>query len=161
MDFHTQLLKLSALEQAVQERNEVAQVMMHRFHELFIQPYEREIAAGNKAVADLQAEIKAAAREAALDGEVNLHSHIEVKRKPVEWDYDEKEVLKLAIDLDAKELIRTKFELNKVPFKQGLNKGDYPWAEAKMVKDVIVTIRPLGDLPIIAKHAHVAQPEEG
>lgn len=87
------------------------------------------------------------------------HPSLTIRRKPVSYIYDEKEMLKviqarkgtgaLAI---RKKLIRTKTELNKVELNKVLGDSNYAWLPAEPAgRDVTVSIAPLGDLLIRAE----------
>lgn len=159
-DFEAALKEYAAAEQ----RLAVTELMCERFHELYIQPYEEAIAAQKQVMADLKAKLTEAARAAALDdGDFHPHPNLEVKRKPQTWKYDEQEMLKRiqeeaeAETLDEAQraslrlLLRIKTELNKNALNAALKDNKFPWLPATPApQDVIVSIRPLGDLAIQA-----------
>jgi len=160
-DFEAALKEYAAAEQ----RLAVTELMCERFHEMYIQPYEVAIEAQKQVLNDLKVKLTNAARTAALeDGDFHPHPNLEVKRKPQTWKYDEAEMLK-SIQDDAKaetldetqradlaKLLRIKTELNKNALNAALKDNRFPWLPATPAPpEVTVSIRPLGDLQIIAE----------
>ncbi len=160
-NFNALVIALAIAQKEAAQRNAIAQAMRDQFYELFVRPYEDEIAATNQRLAQMEADLKAAARQHALEtGDFKLHSSITVKRKPVQFVYDEAEVLEQAEAQGAMELIRVKKELNKVALNASLKAGEYPWVQAEPVHDVTVSIAPLGDILIMLEAGMVAESVE-
>lgn len=142
-----QLTQLAKTQQAVIDMK--AKVEAAR--KTYVEPLETELETLERTLGEYEKLIKDTMREYALStGDFKASEYVEVKRKPVAYIYDEDEVMAEAEKRGATEFIRTKKELNKVELNRALKSEDekYSWIQAEPVKDITVTIRPLGDLLI-------------
>lgn len=151
MDFDARLLELARLEQQVKERNEVAQQMRDYFFNLFVKPYDDEIAAN---IAELEAQRDQFDLDTlayvAETGDKTPHSKITYRVMP-RLVYDKAVVLKLAEDYGAAHLIRVKRELDVRAFEKDWKAGRAEWASVEKVEEPEIALAKLGDLLIEAE----------
>lgn len=152
-DWNTELLALAQLERATRTRIATAQAMRDAFYDAYVRHYDDEIAALNATLAEAETRLRQTIKDYAIEtGDKNIHPNIEVRRKPKAWDYDPDTVLQVARAEGLNDLIRTKEELNRVKLNEALKDGRYPFLPVReAAPEMTVSIRPLGDLLIIAE----------
>lgn len=141
-----ELLKLAKLQKELDD----TQSAITELKAKYIDPLDKQANDLKKLILESENTVKKIAREYALStGDFNVSNHIEIKRKPVTWMYDEAEIIEAAKKNKATELIRVTEELNKTNLNKALKDDKYSWLQAEAVKDIIISIRPLGELLIM------------
>lgn len=148
INFNARILELAQAQQKAKARNELAQTMRDRFYALYVQPYEDEIAANQKAVDALEDQLRADTLAYIADtGDLTPHPSLTFRRTK-KLMYDKTAALEACIAREANFMIRRVVELDVRAFEHAWAMGTIPWAQIEEVPAPTVAIAKLGDVLI-------------
>lgn len=148
VNFEARVLALAELEQRIAARRVIAIEMMNLFYKLYVEPYETELANLAEQIEQERERLKEDFLQHVLTtGDLDAHPSLQFTRRK-RWVYDKQAVLQAAQAHGATDFIRTKQELDVRAFEKALKAGEIEWADAEVINDPYVVIRPLGEVLI-------------
>lgn len=147
-EWDARLRELARLEARFAARKPVIDAMHKRFHELYVEPYERELAAMQGDIDALREAIRADARQHFLDtGDKKMSDYI-TPRIVEKWRYDKDAALEMALDRGDAQFVRVKKSLDVRAFEDALKRGAVSGYDAEPVREVVIAIEKTGDLAL-------------